>query len=157
MIADLPRDPTATPPKPAYCSFPVASEKYILEKLGHHCIYPASTAHIQPGVGVVLIVEHGRPRTAQVGEVMPAVLDPLVESYRQQMAMPGPGGCKYKSWVGLGDRDIGGTSVLDKPEGREMIARVAESMRATVPGWAERSDRMQRMWSDVAAEYDAHH
>ena len=114
VLANLPSAPLASPDTKEYSTVEVASEHWVMRKLGHEGFIPYANK-IKPATSIALATmahpNHSAPvpRTVQVGKVKPEVLQKHVARYMLQMNSPQAQG-KLICWVHLDRRQIIGES-----------------------------------------------
>ena len=118
-LANMPSIPLHVPGMKEYMTPEVASEHWVMRKLGHQGPIPYADK-IKPSICIALTTaphpnHHGPgPRTTQLGHVKPEVLKKHVTRFKAQMNSPQAQG-KFICWVHLGMSQIGEESVLDDP------------------------------------------
>ncbi|KAF2126602.1 hypothetical protein P153DRAFT_433722 [Dothidotthia symphoricarpi CBS 119687] len=117
LLAALPKEPLDIPDMQEYLTPEVASEHWVMRKLGHTGPIPYEDK-IKPAVAIVMTMKpHPNkaspgPRTARIGEVCPEVLQKHVEKFRKRTNHPLAKG-RLICWVALNAGEIDEQSIWD--------------------------------------------
>lgn len=133
QFAALPKRTMDIPDMNKYSSPEVASEHWIMRRLGYKGDIPYADmikSSVEIGMTAKPHPDHRRQglRMAQIGEVNEAILEKRVEELRGQMDGPLARG-RLICWVGLNANQIGESSILDNP----LHAQLLNSVSANIP------------------------